>query len=59
MIDLIVGGIILLIVGGAVWYVVKAKKTGAKCIGCPAGSHCPSKGKTPEKEHHCNCGCGK
>ena len=29
-----------LILGGAAGYVYKAKKKGAKCIGCPDGSKC-------------------
>ena len=36
----IVGAIVLLIVGAAVFYIVKAKKKGVKCIGCPQGSAC-------------------
>lgn len=24
-----------LILGGAVWYIIRAKKQGCKCIGCP------------------------
>ena len=30
-------GVIVLIVGLAVCYVIKAKKSGKKCIGCPEG----------------------
>ena len=41
--DLIIAAIILVIVGLAGWYVIKAKKSGRKCIGCPDG---------------CSCGCG-
>lgn len=39
MADYIVGAVILLIIVGAVWYVIKAKKSGKKCIGCPAGGN--------------------
>lgn len=42
MIDYIIMAIIALIIVGAVWYVVKAKKSGKKCIGCPEGC-CSSK----------------
>ena len=35
---------ILLIVGGAVAYIIKAKKSGKKCIGCPDSSFCASGG---------------
>ena len=36
--------VIALLIGGAVLYVIKAKKSGKKCIGCPDSSSC-------------NCGC--
>ena len=49
MTDFIVAGILLLIVGIAIIYIVKAKKSGVKCIGCPAGGKC-SKGAGG-----CNC----
>ncbi len=45
----IIGAVILLIIGGATWYVIKAKKSGKKCIGCPSGGNC---GK-------CGCSCGE
>jgi len=35
---------ILLIIGGAVAYIIKAKKSGKKCIGCPDSSACHAKG---------------
>lgn len=31
---------IVLIVGGAICYLIKAKKSGKKCIGCPYGGNC-------------------
>ena len=40
--NVIAVAIILLIVGGAILYIVKAKKKGQKCIGCPSGSSCGS-----------------
>lgn len=40
MTDFIVAGIIVLIVGAAGFYIVKAKKKGAKCIGCPSSEKC-------------------
>lgn len=47
MTDIIIIGILLIVVGGAVFYIVKAKKNGAKCVGCPASCTCGKKG--------CNC----
>ena len=43
MTDIIIVGILLLIVGGAIFYIVKEKKKGTKCIGCPAAGNCPSR----------------
>ena len=44
--------VIAVIVGFACWYIIRAKKKGKKCIGCPdecsACENCPS-----------NCVCGK
>ena len=34
---------ILVIVGAAIGYIVKAKKRGDKCIGCPYASSCGKK----------------
>ena len=48
MINVIIGVIILAILGGAAWYVHKAKKSGAKCVGCPYAKTCGG-----------NCGCGQ
>lgn len=44
--DYIAIGVILLIVGGAVFYIIKAKKSGKKCIGCPDSASCSSSGST-------------
>ena len=49
----IVIAIIVALIGGAIWYIVKAKKSGVKCIGCPAGGSCSSKSSSG-----CGCGCG-
>ncbi|MBQ2953931.1 MAG: FeoB-associated Cys-rich membrane protein [Clostridia bacterium] len=47
MIDIIIILAVLLIVGGAGFYVWRAKKSGQKCIGCPhagkAGCSCGRK----------------
>ena len=46
MTDIIFTVILAAILGSAAWYVYKAKKSGAKCIGCSVG------------EGGCGCGCG-
>jgi len=42
--DLFIVLILAAILGGAAWYVYKAKKRGAKCIGCPNSGSCASGG---------------
>ena len=32
--------IIALVIGGAAFYIIKSKKSGRKCIGCPDGASC-------------------
>ncbi len=41
--DMIVIAAIVLIIGGATAYIIKAKKSGKKCIGCPNSSACGGK----------------
>lgn len=38
--NIIAIAVILLILAGAAGYVIKAKKSGQKCIGCPGGASC-------------------
>ena len=40
MINFVLGGVVLAIVGGATAYIVKEKKRGARCIGCNACGGC-------------------
>ena len=35
--------IIALIIGGALFYIIKSKKKGVKCIGCPYAKTCNKK----------------
>lgn len=53
--DAIIVVVLLLIIGAAIAYIIKAKKNGAKCIGCPAGGNCAQKNN---KSSECGCGCG-
>ena len=46
MIDAIIIAAIVLIVGGALFYIIRAKKQGQKCIGCPYAKNCSGS---------CNC----
>lgn len=53
MADFIIIAILTVIIGFAVFYIYKAKKSGKKCIGCPDNSCCSS----AKKEASCSCGC--
>ncbi len=48
--DLVVILILALVIGLAVFYIVKKKKSGAKCIGCPYSESCNKNGTSG-----CNC----
>ena len=39
-IDFVIMGAVLLIIGAAAAYIIKAKKRGKKCIGCPYSNSC-------------------
>lgn len=43
MADFIVGGLLIVLVGAAIAYIVRAKKRGVKCVGCPEGATCASR----------------
>ncbi len=51
--NIIIIAVLVLAVGGALAYIIKAKKSGKKCIGCPYGDSCKgscsSRGKNEEK----------
>ena len=49
--DIVVIAVIVLVVGAATLYIIKAKKSGKKCIGCPDGCCC-------SKSQSCKCSCG-
>ena len=39
-VDILILLVIAVIVGVAIWYVYKSKKSGKKCVGCPHGGNC-------------------
>ena len=53
-IDFVIIAVIVLIVGGAGFYIYRAKKSGKKCIGCPDGGSCCN-GKASGGCGSCNC----
>ena len=40
VVDYIAIGAIVLIVGAAILYIIRAKKRGEKCVGCPYAKQC-------------------
>ncbi|MBQ8589646.1 MAG: FeoB-associated Cys-rich membrane protein [Firmicutes bacterium] len=56
MTDIVVGGILLVILAAAISYIVKAKKAGVKCVGCPEGCSCSAKNDGGSSSG-CGCGC--
>ena len=47
-IDYIAIAAIVIIVGAALFYIIRAKRRGEKCVGCPYAKQCGGS---------CNCGC--
>ena len=52
--DIVILLILLVIVGSACFYIIKAKRNGEKCIGCPMSKQCSTKN---HEQTQCNCGC--
>ena len=52
MIDFIVIVIIIGVLGLSIRYIIREKKKGVKCIGCPFAESCSKRRKTDEK---CDC----
>ena len=59
MADLLIVLIVLLIVGAAITYIIREKKRGAKCIGCPSGgcSHGAKGSCAGHGGKSCTCHC--
>ena len=41
LIDIAVIALVVLILAAVVFFLIRSKKKGKKCIGCPAGGCCP------------------
>ena len=53
MTDIIILATVAVILALAVGYIVKAKKKGTKCIGCPSGGNCKEcSGQDSCSTHH-------
>ena len=57
MIDWIVIAIVVAVVGAALGYIIRAKRRGVHCIGCPDGGCCGASSALGGGEGHCGC-CG-
>ena len=42
--DVLVFLLLVAVLGGAIFYIIKTKKSGKKCIGCPYSGTCGAKG---------------
>ena len=56
MADLLIAAALLLMVAAAVRYIIKAKRNGSRCIGCPAEGGCPHR---RSQDSACGGCCGK
>lgn len=45
MIDWIIAIILVIVFGISITYMIKEKKKGVRCIGCPSSGTCASRGK--------------
>lgn len=52
MTDMIIIAIVILILTICICYIVREKKHGVKCIGCPSGGACSKKRQSSEA---CSC----
>ena len=55
LIDYIIIAVIVLIIGAALAYIIKAKKSGKKCIGCPDSCSCGADKKSGGCSSCCHC----
>lgn len=42
MVNFVVGAIVIVVVGSALAYIMKSRKNGIKCVGCPDAKTCSS-----------------
>ena len=52
MTNVIIIAILIIVVGASICYIVKEKKKGTVCIGCPHAGTCANK-----KDSNSGCGC--
>lgn len=47
--NVVIIAVLIAVISLSVGYIIKTKKNGGKCIGCPSGHEC----------ERCNCGCNE
>jgi len=52
--DIVIILVLIMVLALSITYIIKAKKSGAKCIGCPSSKECGSNNNTS-----CGCGCSE
>ena len=50
MVNAILIVVLIVIVGAAVGYIVREKRRGVKCVGCPYAQQCANRGKCSEEK---------
>lgn len=53
MADFIMIAVLAVVIGAALTYIMKAKKTGVKCIGCPNGASCAYRKQATVRSANC------
>lgn len=56
MVDFIVVAILVVLVGSALAYIIRERKKGIKCVGCPAGGQCAACRHGADEGSSCGCG---
>ena len=52
MVNIFIAAIVMAILGGAAVYIIRSKKSGVRCIGCPSSKTCSGNCAG------CSCHCG-
>jgi len=55
MVDFLIVIVLLIILGAAIIYIVKAKKNGARCVGCPDSGSCAGCNGSCNGNAKCSC----
>ena len=56
MVDVVAALVLAVLLGAAIAYIVRQKRAGVKCIGCPAGQSCAERAKVEQGLGACSCG---